>query len=186
MTVRHCIVGKYLYSSAKLVPFDARSEEAARRVAEAVTSVDPRLRLEHVGSTSVPGLAGKGIVDLMLVYPEGMLKRAREVLDGLGFQRQTFGEPFPEERPMRVGTVAVGGEELKLHIHVIATTSPEVAEFLRFRDQLREDARLRRAYVERKRRLIQAGVTESPDYATRKGRFIRAVLDRARHTDSTA
>jgi GrpB-like predicted nucleotidyltransferase (UPF0157 family) len=176
MAVRHCIVGKYLYSSASLVPFDERSEEAARRVASAVADVEPRLRVDHVGSTAVPGLAGKGIVDLMLVYPEGMLDRAREVLDRLGFQRQTFGDPFPEERPMRVGTVEVDGAEFKLHVHVIAETSPEVEMFVRFRDQLRSDARLRRAYVDRKRRLIAAGVTESPHYANRKGRFIRSVL----------
>ena len=180
MAVRQCIVGKYLYSSAQLIPADERSQEAAQRVADTICAIEPALQLEHVGSTAVPGLAGKGIVDLMLVYPEGMLQRAREVLDGLGFQRQTFGDPFPEDRPMRVGTVDVDGEDLKLHIHVIAETSPEVGDFLRFRDRLRADSRLRRAYVERKRRLIAAGITESPAYAARKGRFIRAVLDRSR------
>ncbi|GAC1345758.1 MAG: GrpB family protein [Candidatus Dormibacteria bacterium] len=183
MAVSQCIVGTYLYTSAKLVPSDARSQEAARRVAETVASIEPRLRLEHVGSTAVPGLAGKGIVDLMLLYPDRMLERARQVLDGLGFQRQTFGDPFPEERPMRVGTVDVDGVELKVHIHVIAEDSHEAHEFLRFRDQLRADSRLRRAYVERKRRLIEAGITESPEYASRKGTFIRAVLDRSVRAD---
>jgi GrpB-like predicted nucleotidyltransferase (UPF0157 family) len=179
MATRQCVVGKYLYSSARLLPHDPRTEEAARTVTGAITEIEPRFRVEHVGSTAVPGLAGKGIVDLMLVYPEGMLPRARAVLDDLGFQRQNFGDPFPEDRPMRIGTVEIDGAEIKLHVHVIAESSPEVGEFLRFRDRLRTDRRLRGAYEDRKRRLIEAGITESPEYARRKGSFIRACLDRA-------
>ena len=176
-----CIVGKYLYSSARLVAPEPRTADAALAVAGAVAALEPRLRIEHVGSTAVPDLPGKGIVDLMLVYPEGLLERARTVLDGLGFQRQEFGNPFPEERPMRVGTVTVGGAELKVHVHVICETSPEAAELLRFRDTLRADPDLRRDYVARKRQLIEAGITESPQYAESKGSFIRAVLE-GRHT----
>lgn len=179
MARRQCVVGKYVYSSARLLPSDPRTEEAARTVADAIIEIEPRFRIEHVGSTAVQGLAGKGIVDLVLVYPDGMLERARAVVDGLGFQRQNFGAPFPEDRPMRVGTIEVDGAEIKLHVHVIAASSGEVADLLRFRDRLRADSAMRRAYVERKRRLIDAGVTESPEYANRKGAFIQAFLDRA-------
>ena len=42
------------------------------------------LRVEHIGSTSVPGCAGKGIIDLMVLYPVGGLEHARQVLDSLG------------------------------------------------------------------------------------------------------
>ena len=179
LTTRRCVVGRYLYSSARLNPHDPRAEEAAHAVVEAIAEVEPRFRVEHVGSTAVPGLAGKGIVDLMLVYPDGLLAHARDVLAALGFQPQNFGEPFPEERPMRIGTIHVDGVEFKLHVHVIAESSPEVADFLRFRDRLRTDSHMRHAYVERKRSLIDAGITESPEYARRKGTFIRAFLDRA-------
>ena len=177
MRIGACVVGTYRYASAALRAADPRAEQAARQVASAVAGAEPGLRVEHVGSTAVPGLQGKGIVDLMLVYPDGMLPRAREVLDGLGFQRQTFGNPFPEERPMRVGTVEVDGVELKLHVHVIAAGSSEACDLLSFRDKLRANPDLRRAYTEHKRRLIAAGITESPDYAEQKGVFIRSVVD---------
>ena len=55
----------------------------------------------------MPGCAGKGVVDLMLVYPDGLLGASREVLEALGFQRQTTRDPFPEDRPMRTGSVVV-------------------------------------------------------------------------------
>jgi GrpB-like predicted nucleotidyltransferase (UPF0157 family) len=39
-----------------------------------ITSRFPALTVEHVGSTSVPGCSGKGVIDLMVVYPPGLLK----------------------------------------------------------------------------------------------------------------
>src|SRR5262249_23014880 len=123
------------------------------------------------GSTAVPGCAGKGVVDLMLVYPEGKLEAARDVLDALGFQRQSTRDPFPEERPMRVGSLEHDGSVYRLHVHVIAAGSPEVAQLLGFRDRLRADPRLVAAYVARKREIVAAGVTDSVEYCERKGAF---------------
>jgi GrpB-like predicted nucleotidyltransferase (UPF0157 family) len=45
--------------------------------------------VEHIGSTAVFGCAGKGIIDLAVLYPEGQLATVRERIDALGFQRQT-------------------------------------------------------------------------------------------------
>lgn len=171
-------VGRYVYTAARLVPHDPLCGAAARIVGRAVRARDRRLHVEHVGSTAVEGLPGKGIVDLLLTYPAGLLAEARDVLAELGFQHQEFGKPFPEERPMRVGTVAVMGREYRVHVHVIAEDSPEAAALRRFRDQLRADERLRLDYAERKRQLIEAGITESPDYAEAKGEFIVGALQR--------
>jgi GrpB-like predicted nucleotidyltransferase (UPF0157 family) len=46
-----------------------------------------------VGSTSVPGCAGKGVIDLMVVYPPGHLDDTKAVLADLGFQRQLSSFP---------------------------------------------------------------------------------------------
>src|SRR5438874_1909694 len=82
-----------------------RVAEVARRVGDVIRSVAPELQVEHVGSTSVPGCGGKGIVDLAVLYGEGFLDRAKLILDGLGFQKQGGRDPFPESRPMRVACV---------------------------------------------------------------------------------
>jgi ubiquinone/menaquinone biosynthesis C-methylase UbiE/GrpB-like predicted nucleotidyltransferase (UPF0157 family) len=132
--------------------------------------------VEHIGSTSVPGCAGKGIVDLMLVYPDGQLAAARDVLDALGFQKQTTRDPFPEDRPMRTGSVVYDGTTFLLHVHVIATSSPEVQELRRFRDRLRADPGLMASYVAAKKAILASGVTDSVDYAIRKGDFVQGAL----------
>jgi mannose-6-phosphate isomerase-like protein (cupin superfamily)/GrpB-like predicted nucleotidyltransferase (UPF0157 family) len=132
--------------------------------------------VEHVGSTAVPRCAGKGVVDLMVVYEPGRLSEVREGLDALGFQRQTGRDPFPEERPMRIGSIEFNGSRFLLHAHVIADDSPEVADFRTFRDRLLADQTLLDRYVALKNRLIGEGVTDRLDYCIRKGEFITGIL----------
>jgi GrpB-like predicted nucleotidyltransferase (UPF0157 family) len=170
------IIGPYQRRPAACLEHDPRAAEVARRVAELVEPLLPGALVEHVGSTSVPGCAGKGVVDLMLAYPDGALAAARDVLDALGFQRQAGRDPFPEERPMRVGAVEHGGATFLLHVHVIAAASPEAGELRRFRDTLRGDAALVAAYVAAKRAILAAGTTDQVDYSIRKGDFVVRTL----------
>ena len=132
--------------------------------------------MEHIGSTAVPGCAGKGVVDLMVLYPPGKLPEVRDALEALGFQRQTGRDPFPEERPMRIGSIEYDGTRFRLHAHVIALDSPEVLELRTFRDRLRGDPVLLEQYVALKRKIIAEGVTDSLDYSIRKGEFIAGIL----------
>src|SRR5688572_21181237 len=115
-------------------PYDPRFPEVARRVAALIEGRMPDARVEHIGSTAVEGCAGKGIVDLQLLYPPGRLAAARETLDGFGFQRQTGIDPFPEERPLRVGTIEDDGAIYRLHVHVVAEEDAEAEDLRHFRD----------------------------------------------------
>jgi GrpB-like predicted nucleotidyltransferase (UPF0157 family) len=164
-----------LYSDAPASyhAYDPDAPTVARLLAEAVTAAGPLLTVEHFGSTAVPGCAGKGVIDLMVLYPPGHLPQARRALDELGFQRQTTRDPFPEERPMRVGVVAHGDKRFRIHAHVLAADSAEVSELRAFRDRLRADPAFRSAYEACKRAILAAGVTDSVAYAEAKGPFIR-------------
>jgi GrpB-like predicted nucleotidyltransferase (UPF0157 family) len=166
----------YHHTPATCVQFDPRAAEVAEVVAHMVAERCPAVTVEHIGSTAIPSCAGKGIVDLMAVYPDGMLVAVRTAIDALGFQRQTFGDPFPEERPMRVGTLRWRERRYRIHVHVLAASSPEVGALRCFRDRLCANPDLVSAYVDRKRDLIEAGVVQSPDYSLAKGGFIHAVL----------
>jgi GrpB-like predicted nucleotidyltransferase (UPF0157 family) len=148
----------------------------AQRIAALITTRLPTVGVEHIGSTAVPGCAGKGVVDLMLLYPEGQLEVARETLDGLGFQRQTAGHLFPESRPMRVGALKHRGQLFRVHVHVIAATAPEVAALRAFRDRLRGDPQFAAAYVAYKQSVLATGVTDPQDYTHLKGTFVEAAL----------
>jgi GrpB-like predicted nucleotidyltransferase (UPF0157 family)/mannose-6-phosphate isomerase-like protein (cupin superfamily) len=166
------MIGAYRDQPAVCRDHDPRAFDVARKVAGLIQAQSPDLVVEHIGSTAVLGCAGKGIVDLMLLYPDGRLAPARNVLEALGFQRQTTRDPFPEDRPMRTGSVVHDATTFYLHVHVIAVSSPEVEALRSFRDRLRSDPNLLAAYVATKRTIIAEGCTDSVDYSIRKGEFI--------------
>lgn len=156
--------------------YDPRFPEVARRLAEAIETRVPEALVEHIGSTAVPGCAGKGVIDLQVLYPPGHLNAVKAGLEALGFQPQMGRDPFPEDRPMREGTIEHEGAPYTIHAHVIAEDDPEAERNRAFRDLLRSDSDLRDAYVRRKREILDAGTADSGDYSIEKGPFIRDVL----------
>jgi GrpB-like predicted nucleotidyltransferase (UPF0157 family) len=177
------IIGPYVREAVVCRPHDPRSVEVARRVGEAVHEHLPGLRVEHVGSTSVPGCEGKGVVDLMIPVASGQLEPVKALLDALGFQKQVAPaghEPWPESRPMRQGSLEHAGTRFNLHVHVIPADSPEVENHRRFRDRLSREPALREAYVARKREILAQGITNSGDYSEAKGSVIQDILKGSR------
>jgi len=143
----------------------------------------PDVDVEHVGSTAVPGCAGKGVIDLLIPYREGELEPLRDTLQELGFQRQSTRNPFPEDRPMRVGSMRYDGDTFGLHVHVVPADSREPGELRAFRDQLRADPKMMEAYVRRKRDIIEGGTTDGIDYSIAKGSFILEALAKRSSAD---
>jgi GrpB-like predicted nucleotidyltransferase (UPF0157 family) len=172
-------IGPYEERPLRLEPYDLRSPAVAALVSELVRAELPQARLAHVGSTAVPGCPGKGIVDILLEYPEGSLEAAKAALGRLGFQEQTTGNPFPEDRPMRVGSLAHDGIVFLLHVHVVKSASPVAVRLLAFRDALRADPALVAQYAEEKRAILGTGVRASADYSNAKGWFIEGALPAA-------
>lgn len=156
--------------------YDGRYPAVAATVAALIERQAPFVRVEHVGSTAIPGCDGKGVIDLLVTYPAGRLAEARDAVDALGFQRQTNRDPFPEERPVRVGTIRYDGEEFRIHAHVVAEGSPEAAEQLGFRDRLRAEPTLAAEYVAGKRAVLARGVRDSTEYNAGKDAFIKRVI----------
>jgi GrpB-like predicted nucleotidyltransferase (UPF0157 family) len=173
------IIGPYVREPVVCRPHDPRSAEVARRIGEAVRSHLPELTVEHIGSTSVPGCEGKGVVDLMIPVTPAQLEPVKALLDALGFQKQEAPaghEPWPESRPMREGSLEHEGTRYNLHVHVIPADSPEVEIQRRFRDRLRESPAHLEAYVARKREILAQGITNSGDYSEAKGPLIEGIL----------
>jgi GrpB-like predicted nucleotidyltransferase (UPF0157 family) len=171
------VIGAYEPRPAECREYDPRAAVVAGQIAALIASHLPQVQVEHVGSTAVPGCAGKGIIDLMIPCRDGeQLAMVRECLDKLGFQRQESRDPFPEDRPMRVGAWDHQGERFLLHVHLIPADLPEVDELRFFRACLRADPELLKLYVSRKREIIASGVTDSLDYCYAKGEFIKEVL----------
>ncbi len=170
------VIGPYPYPPAACDDYDPRAPAVADRLGSLITRRLPTLTVEHIGSTSIPGCAGKGVIDLMILYPPGQLADAKEALAELGFQPQPNANPHPESRPCRVGSVQYQGSTFRIHAHVIPPGSPEIAQQRAFRERLRNDPGLVATYVAQKRAAITAGFTDAERYNTTKEPFIQQVI----------
>lgn len=170
------IIGAYEQIAPACHEYDPNYPAAANILIALIHAQDPRLIGYHVGSTSVPDCAGKGVIDLLVTYPAGLLSSASTLLQALGFHAQTSRNPFPEERPMRIGSLQHMGHHYLIHAHIVSAQSPEVDEMLWYRGRLKMDTQLRTQYVAEKRRILLEGVADSTQYAERKGAYIQAQL----------
>jgi GrpB-like predicted nucleotidyltransferase (UPF0157 family) len=128
------------------------------------------VRVEHIGSTAVPGLAAKPIVDVLVTVVDPDDEPAfRPALEALGYQLRVRE---PGHRMFRTAARDV-------HIHVWADSDAEVGRYLRFRDRLRASSEDRAAYERLKRDLAKQDWSDINYYADAKGSLISEILDRA-------
>ena len=155
------------YDSAWVV----RYEDHAQRVREAVG--EGVLGLEHIGSTSVPGLCAKPIVDMLLVVADSANEAAYlPVLEGLGYQLRVREPKWHEHRMVRT-------PERDVHLHVFSEGCLEIQRQLMFRDRLRSNADDRAAYERVKRELAKRTWVDMNEYADAKSETIEGILLRA-------
>jgi GrpB-like predicted nucleotidyltransferase (UPF0157 family) len=146
-----------------------RFREIAERIREALA--ERALGVEHIGSTSVPGLAAKPIVDVLLTVADVSNEVAYvPALESAGFRLRVRE---PEHRMVRTPAGDV-------HVHVYEPGRPEVRNYIDLRDWLRVDARDRELYAATKRMLARQQWNDMNDYADAKTEVIDDVMARAR------
>lgn len=163
---------------------NAAAPAVARQVADLIAAKRPGAVAEHVGSSAVPGLAGKGTVDLLLPTPPEEIPAVTDDLLELGFQRQQVATAFPPTRPMLQGVIRHGDTSFRVHVHVVPASSPEVTALRGFRDALLADPGLRAEYEELKRSIVGAGTVDSVAFSKAKHAWIVAALERLGLTDA--
>ena len=172
------VIEAYHRAPVKVCDPDPQSPAVAASLAEMISSVLPGLQVEHVGSSAVPDLAGKGTIDLLLPTPAERVAEVAEALRTMGFQPQSVPQTFPETRPMLQGVIRHRDQPYRVHVHIVPDASPEVLELQGFRDALRSDRSLRRDYEDLKRSIVARGLTNASDFTEAKQDFIVATLRR--------
>jgi GrpB-like predicted nucleotidyltransferase (UPF0157 family) len=168
-------IGPYHRVPVQVYQADPHAPEVARRLIALIATRWPATPAEHVGSTAVPGLTGKGIIDLLLATEPAHLPAITKALLELGFQPQRPAA-FPPTRPMLWGIFRHRATEYRVHVHVVPTSSPEVAAMRGFRDALRADPVLRRRYAALKRAIVAGGPADPVTFTKAKHDWIAATL----------
>jgi dephospho-CoA kinase len=173
-------IGAYERGAASVRPWDPRSAAVAERVIALIRSVRPDLHVEHIGSTAVPGLPGKGIVDLGTEAEPAEIPAITAAMSELGFGPQPGPDPWPPTRPMHVGSIVEDGTTYLVHFHVHPRGTGDLEKDLRFRDALRADRALRDEYADAKTQIVGAeGMSaDRTRYQVEKGDWILGAFDR--------
>jgi GrpB-like predicted nucleotidyltransferase (UPF0157 family) len=150
------------YNPAWPLEFERLRDRAAAAVGNLAVAI------EHIGSTAVPGLAAKPVIDLVIVVDPRDVQGAIEGLTAIGYVhrgnlgvegREVFGVPAGERRH---------------RLYVSPSDSAELRAQLAFRDRLRESAALAREYEELKRKLAARFRDDRMGYTDAKTDFITA------------
>jgi GrpB-like predicted nucleotidyltransferase (UPF0157 family) len=167
------LIGGREHVAITIVDYDQQWPERFEDTAERVREVlgDKALSVEHIGSTSVPGLAAKPIVDMLLTVADVADEAAYvPALESIGFVLRVRE---PGHRMLRTA-----GRDT--HLHVYQPDRAEVRDYLDLRDWLRVDAEDRALYAAEKRRLAEQPWRDMNDYADAKTDIIRDILTHTR------
>jgi len=149
-----------------------RFERERQRIESALG--DAALRIEHTGSTSVPGLAAKPVIDIVLVVEDTTDEGAYgPALVAAGYVLRWREPDWYEHRMFREN-------ETNVNLHVFSRGCEEVDKMLLFRDWLRENEADRRLYERTKRGLAQRSWKFGQEYANAKTAVVEEIVARAR------
>ena len=140
-----------------------------QRIRDALAGAD--VDIEHIGSTSVPGLAAKPIIDIVVAVAD--ITAEEDYLDALLTAGYELRVREPRHRLVRTPARDV-------HVHVYERDDPAVDEYLLLRDHLRADADDRALYETTKRTLLSRRWDDMNAYADAKTDVIVAIKARAR------
>ena len=133
--------------------------------------------IEHIGSTSVTGLAAKPVIDVMLGVAE--FKDVEEKIPALSQIGYNYIPKYEKELPMRRYFVKSALGALRVHLHSVEVNGRLWQEHLKFRDTLRADPKLAAEYQALKFGLAHEFAMDKSAYTAAKAPFIQAILSRA-------
>lgn len=171
------IGGLHLHN-APILLFEYSSEWPLlfRRAAERVRATlgEQALQLEHVGSTAVPGLAAKPIIDMVLAVADSADEpRYLPAMEGAGYVLRIREPDWHQHRLFK-------GPDTEINLHVFAWGCPEIDRMLMFRDWLRNHDADRDFYERSKRELAKRTWKYVQNYADAKTSVVEEIVARAR------
>ena len=166
---------KPLNSTIHLAPYDPRWPSEFARLADIIRRAlgDKVLLLEHVGSTSVPDLSAKPIIDIVLAVADSADESSYvPPLEGEGFMLRIREPDWFEHRLFKT-------PHADCNLHIFSAGSEEIGRILAFRDWLRLHEEDRIQYETTKRALAARTWKHVQDYAEAKSEIVGEILARA-------
>jgi GrpB-like predicted nucleotidyltransferase (UPF0157 family) len=170
--VKTALIGGVEKVKIKIVDYDSAWPKKFERHAQIIAGAlgETALLIEHIGSTSVPGLAAKPIIDILVVVQDSANESTYlPKLEAAGYELRVREPEWNEHRMFRT-------PEKDMHVHIYSTGCPEIERNLIFRDRLRRNSDDRRRYEQTKRELARQDWPDTNDYAAAKTDVIESII----------
>lgn len=165
-----------LSGTIEIAEYDPQWPQLFERESQRIQSALGRraLRIEHTGSTSVPGLVAKPIIDMLLVVADSSAEDTYlPDLVAAGYSLRIREIEWYQHRVFK-------GPDTDINLHVFSTGCPEIDRILLFRDRLRNNAADRDLYARAKRSLAKQPWKYIQNYADAKTEVIEEIIARAK------
>lgn len=173
--LREVVIGEIEAQPVVIRDYDSAWPERFEREREKIVSTlgDIALAVEHIGSTSVPGLAAKPIVDILLVVEDSSDEDSYlPDLESADYVLRVREPELDEHRMFRT-------PEKDVHLHVYSRGSREITRYILLRDRLRTNEDERGLYERTKRELSSRDWPSMNHYAVAKTGVIEGIVSRA-------
>ena len=165
----------------QLNPYDEKWPALFEREKERILKIlkDKALMIEHIGSTSVPGLMAKPIIDILLVVEDA--GKEEDYMDDLcrhGYILRVREPDFENHHMFK-------GPDTDTHLHVFSKGSKEIEKYLLFRNYLRLHDDARELYENTKKELAKKTWKYVQNYADAKSEVVQKILGDAIQENKT-
>ena len=153
-------------------PYDDELPKIFEEIKTIVLQEFPDVSVEHIGSSSIPGMGGRNVLDIAIPSPEGKHEAITKKLKQLGFENS----PFPHYLPLLVATTTWNQKKYFILLYVLSPENPTFKDWLAFRNYMRQNPNDAKAYNEVKKQAIKEGNTRGDSYQNAKSPFLQDML----------
>ena len=175
---KHFVEGGVLFAGDEMSKYSFKKYEINlpklfQREKNKLKKIIPNSKIEHIGSTSIPGLGGKGIIDIAIFTPKKMIKKYMKCLENIGYSYKPH--PGDDKRKFMQKIIKYSGKERRIHIHL--TLDKEFwNSFLAFRNYLRENKSVRDEYAKIKKEGARKSNGSGEKYFSHKKDFLKRIV----------
>ena len=142
-----------------------------------IKTLGPAAKIEHVGSTSIPNLGGKGILDIVVGASRTKIAQTKIKLEKAGYEFREIAS-VPERLFFRVDYLH-NNRKRRVHVHLTPSNSQDWKELTKFRDYLLKQPEIVEQYAKIKKEAVEQALGDGEKYRKYKENFIKKTLKKA-------
>jgi len=162
-----------MFEKYKFRKYDKKYPELFKKEKTKLKRILPKAKIEHIGSTSIKGLGGKGIIDILIGVNKNKIKNTISILKKAGYIFKT--EAGSKDRKFFEKDYIHKGKTRRFHIQLTYYNSKVWKEAIKFRECLRKDKKLRDEYIILKKKAVRLK-KRGKEYRRFKNKFFKKVL----------